>query len=137
MSIKVTRDTSKPMRHVVRIRDHEFSADLLPQGGGEDSGATPHDFYDSALGTCKALTVLWYAKKKGIPVEGIEVTVERDDSGERKGTYRLNTRLALTGTLTDAQKKELLGVAQKCPVHKLMSEVNTEITTVLADAPQA
>ena len=56
---------------------------------------------------------------------------------ERKGIYRLNTRLALTGALTDAQKKELLGVAQKCPVHKLMSEVKTEITTVLADEPQA
>ena len=131
MTIKVTRDLTAPMRHSIRIGGREIAADLSPQDGGEGSGATPHDLYDAALGACKALTVLWYARRKGIPVEGIEVTVERDDSEERKGTYRLATRLAFTGSLTDAQKKELLGVAQKCPVHKLMTEVKTEITTAL------
>ena len=133
MTIKVTRDQSAPMRHSVRIGNLDIAADVSLAEGGEGSGASPHDLYDSALGACKALTVLWYAKRKGIPVEGIEVTVDRNDSEERRGTYRLATRLALTGPLSDAQKKELLGVAQKCPVHKLMTEVKTEITTELTD----
>ena len=55
------------------------STSLLPQGG-DDEGPTPHEIYDSALGACKAMTVLWYARRKQIPVDDVQVTVERDDS---------------------------------------------------------
>jgi len=37
----------------------------------------------------------------------------------------------LTGNLDAAQREELLQVAQKCPVHKLMTQVTTEISTSL------
>jgi len=105
--------------------------------GGDDLGPTPHDVYDSALGACKALTTLWYAQRKQIPVEDIRVSVERDDSAERQGTYRLRVTLDLTGPLTDAQRQELLNVAGKCPVHKLMTQVTTEIVTELAPTATA
>ena len=129
MDIKVTRDMTGKMRHIVHVRQHTFAVDESEALGGEDSGPTPHDLYDAALGACKALTVLWYAKRKQIPVEDIEVTVARDDSDERNGTYRLRAILAITGQLTSEQRQELLNVAGKCPVHKLMSLVTTEIAT--------
>lgn len=132
MPITITRDTQAAMRHVVSIRQHTFAVDEPPANGGEDLGPTPHDIYDSALGACKALTTLWYARRKQIPVEGIEATVERDDSEERKGIYRLRVTLAVTGDLTDAQRQELLAVADKCPVHKLMTAATTEVSTTLA-----
>jgi putative redox protein len=55
--------------------------------------------------------------------------VDRDASEERQGTYRLKTSLRVTGALDDAQRAELLRVAGKCPVHRLMTEVRTEIET--------
>jgi putative redox protein len=134
MTITVTRDRTRKMRHVVAIRDHRFPVDELPAVGGEDSGPSPHDLYDAALAACKALTVLWYANRKQIPIEDIEVTVERDDTDERKGTYRLRATLALSGPLTEAQREELLNVAGKCPIHRLMTQVTTEISTDLAAA---
>ncbi|MFO1325555.1 MAG: OsmC family protein [Burkholderiales bacterium] len=134
MTITVTRDRTEKMKHVVAIRGHCLTVDELPAVGGDDLGPTPHDLYDAALGACKALTVLWYANRKKIPVDGIAVTVERDDADERKGTYRLRATLALTGALSDAQRGELLAVAGKCPVHRLMTQVTTEITTDLAPA---
>jgi putative redox protein len=134
MTITVTRDRTRKMRHVVAIRDHRLPVDELPAVGGEDSGPSPHDLYDAALAACKALTVLWYANRKQIPVEDIEVTVERDDTDERKGTYRLRATLALSGPLTEAQREELLNVAGKCPIHRLMTQVTTEISTDLAAA---
>jgi len=79
--------------------------------------------------------VLWYARRKQIPVEDIRSTVERDDRDERRGTYRLHVTLALGGPLDDAQRAELLAVADKCPLHKLMTTVTTEIVTTLAAAP--
>ena len=54
------------------------------------------------------MTVLWYAKRKGIPVEDIQVVVERDDSRERQGVYRLRVALELGGPLSDMQRQELL-----------------------------
>ncbi|HZX28990.1 MAG TPA: OsmC family protein [Telluria sp.] len=132
MSITVKRDLSQPMRHIVHVRDHIVSTDLVAADGGTDAGPDPHDLYDSALGACKALTLLWFAQRKGFPVEDIEVTVERDASAERQGVYRLATKIALTGDLTDEQRAAMLAAASKCPVHKLMASVTTEITTELA-----
>jgi putative redox protein len=135
MQISVTRDRTGKMRHVVKIRHHTFAVDEGPDHGGEDSGPTPHDLYDAALASCKALTVLWYANRKRLPLEDIEVTVERDDAEERNGTYRLLATLAVSGELTEAQRQELLGVAGRCPVHKLMTHVTTEVRTELAPSP--
>ena len=137
MTLLVTRDRAHKMRHVVSVRQHQIAVDEPAASGGEDLGPNPHELYDSALGACKALTVLWYANRKQIPLEDLSVTVERDDSQERQGAngvYKLHVTLTLGGPLTEAQRQELLAVAGKCPVHKLMSQVKTEITTELAGA---
>jgi putative redox protein len=131
MSITVRRDPAYPMRHTVTIRNHDLVVDGTLEEGGDDAGPSAHDLYDAALGTCKGLTVVWYARRKGIPLVDLEVTVERDDSQERQGVYKLATTLKLGGELTEAQRQELLAVAGKCPVHKLMTSVTTEITTSL------
>lgn len=131
MSIKVIRDQSLPMRHILHVRNHIVSVDGTAQEGGDDAGPSPHDLYDAAVSSCKALTVVWYARRKGIPVEDVQVSIERDDSEERKGVYRLAATLHLSGNLTQEQREELLAVSQKCPVHKLMTAVTTEITTTL------
>jgi hypothetical protein len=68
-----------------------------------------------------------------MPIEDIEVSVERDSTEERKGVYRLHATLALTGgALTEEQRQELLNVAGKCPVHRLMTQVTTEIAPIRA-----
>ena len=132
MTISIIRDQSGAMRHHVHIGNHVITVDEETANGGEDTGPNAHDLYDAALGACKALTVLWYAKRKGIPLEDIEVDVQRDASQERAGTYRRDTKLTLGGNLSEAQRQELLNVAGKCPVHKLMTVVTTEITTSLS-----
>ena len=132
MSITVTRDRTGPMRQQIRIRHHALVADELPSNGGEDAGPSAHDLYDAAIGACKALTVVWYARRKGLPLEDVRVDVERDDSLEASGTYRLRAALSVTGDLSDADRERLLQVVAKCPVHKLMTTVTTEIETVWA-----
>ena len=128
MSITVRRDGITGTRHILKVRVHEIAVDT---GGEHDAGPTPHDLYDSALAACKALTVLVYAQHKGIPVEEIEVVVNRDDSQERQGLYKLDSTLHVTGALSEEQKAALLRVAGKCPLHRLMTEVKTEIETRL------
>jgi putative redox protein len=132
MTITIRRERAHKMKHSVEIGAHRLAVDEPPANGGEDLGVTPHDLYDSALGACKALTVLWYANRKHIPLEDVRVEVERDDRAERQGTYRLRAVLHLSGALSDAQRQELLAVAGKCPVHRLMTQATTEVATELA-----
>ena len=128
MAVELRRVPGAPMAQTVHIRAHDLVADGSVEEGGTDSGPSPHDLYDAALGACKALTVLWYARRKGLPVDDVQTVVER------AGVYRLATRLQVSGDLTDAQIAELETVAQKCPVHKLMTTVTTEISTVVERA---
>jgi putative redox protein len=132
MTIRVVRDQLAPMRHEIHIGPHRLASDLSVEAGGGGSGPNPHDLYDAALGACTGLTVLWYAKRKNIPLEGLEISVERDASQERTGIYRLSAALTLTGDLSATQRGELLHAAQKCPIHKLMTEVKTEISVSLS-----
>ncbi|MCB1895836.1 MAG: OsmC family protein [Zoogloeaceae bacterium] len=132
MSITIKRDLGGRMRHQIGIGAHALVADEPPENGGEDSGPTPHDLYDAALGACKALTMTWYAQRKDFPLEDVEVTIERDASAEREGVYRLRALVSLGGELSEDQREALLAVASRCPVHKLMTRVTTEIETVWA-----
>jgi putative redox protein len=107
VTIRVVRDQTAPMRHEIHIGRNSLATDGSVEEGGEGSGPNPHDLYDASLGACKALTVLWYAKRKGIPVEGIEVSVGRDASRERSGTYHLSVQLSLTGNISTSQREDL------------------------------
>jgi putative redox protein len=71
---------------------------------------------------------MWYAKRKGIPLERIVASVERDDSLERQNIYKLRVRLAFYGPLTDDHRVALERAVAACPVTKLMttSDVHTE-----------
>ncbi len=117
------------LAQTVKIDLHQLLADVSVAEGGNDAGPSPHDFYDTALASCKALTVMWYARKAGIPVDDIQTVVTRDNSKEREGVYRLSATLQIKGDLTDVQLQKLQAVAEKCPVHKLMTAVTTEIET--------
>ncbi|WP_338523081.1 OsmC family protein [Pseudomonas batumici] len=133
MTITINTESSEGFRHSVQIDDHQLFADVPKAAGGEGSAPEPHDYFDAALGTCKALTLKLYAQKKGIPLTGVTVEVKRDNSQELKGKYGLQVKLTLKGALSDAQREELHKVADRCPVHKLMTSTEVSIETLLAE----
>ena len=75
MAIELQRRTGEALAQAVRIRAHEITVDGSVADGGSDAGPSPHDLYDAALGACKAITVLWYARRKGIPVDDITTEI--------------------------------------------------------------
>lgn len=124
---------SKGLQQQIDIGSHQLTSDVSPELGGDGAGPEPHDLFDSALGACKALTLMLYARQRGLPLTGLDVKVERDDSQERQGHYGLNVELQLHGELDDAQRQQLLRVADKCPIHKLMTSTEIAVQTRLAD----
>ncbi len=119
---------------ILHVRAHTLYADVGAEDGSNDAAPGPHDYFDAALASCKALTATWYARRKSIPLERVETHVERDDADERKGVYRLRVRVAFHGALlTDEHRAALHAAVAKCPIHKLMTTTEVQIE-MLADA---
>lgn len=134
MSVTVNTLSSSPYRHVIEVDDkHQLFTDLPAELGGEGSAPDPHDYFDAALGACKALTVRLYAKQHDIPLTGITVKVQHDGSQERAGQYGLSVELTLMGELSEEQRTLLHRIADRCPVHKLMTSAEITIETRLAE----
>jgi putative redox protein len=115
----------------LQVRTHTLHADVGSEAGSTDSAPSPHDYFDAALASCKALTATWYAKRHDIPLERVATRVERDSREERLGKYRLRVHLDFQGPLTDAQRETLREVVEKCPIHKLMTQVTIDVETVV------
>ncbi|WNL40531.1 OsmC family protein [Halomonas sp. PAMB 3264] len=136
--ITLISERNRTFRHRIEVESIEALYADAPKGlGGDGQDPDPHDYFDMALGSCKAITVQMYARRKEWPLEGITVTIARDDRKEREGEYGLDVRLDFQGPLDDAMKQKLLDISSRCPVQRLMTEATVTIETRLASATDA
>ncbi len=125
----------------VHTSSHHFVADEPTSYGGDDTGPTPYDLLNAALGTCTAMTMKMYADRKGWPFEGTTIAVTHDrnhhddcdhceDEGEGAQVQSLNRKITIHGDeLTAEQRAKIIEIADKCPVHKTLEghlHVHTE-----------
>lgn len=98
--------------------------------GGLASGPTPYDLLSAALGACTAMTLGLYARRKGIPLTDVQVSVtHRRDAATGRDTFE--RALYIAGELDDAQSARLLAMADRCPVGKTLAS-GADIVTHLA-----
>ncbi|MFG6666537.1 OsmC family protein [Halomonas sp. HNIBRBA4712] len=136
--ITLISERNSAFRQRIEVESVEaLYADAPKVLGGEGHDPDPHDYFDMALASCKAITVQMYAKRKQWPLEAISVTVARDDRKEREGEYSLEVHLAFDGPLSDEQRERLLEISGRCPIQRLMTEATVTINTrPSADAAQ-
>jgi putative redox protein len=107
---------------------HQLRSDEEAGKGGEDTGPAPHELLLSALGACTAMTLKVYAERKGWPVRDVKVTL----NGETTPAGLVITRqLDLKGELDAEQRQRLTEIADKCPVHKSLTNPITIQTSVV------
>lgn len=128
MTIRLSKSELGKYRQLLQIDQHELGADARIDADS-DTAPNPHDLYDAALAACKAITLLMYAEKANIPLEDVDIDIVRDNTEERSGTYRLHVDLRLKGPLDESHRERLEKIAEKCPVHKLMTSVTTVVTS--------
>lgn len=115
---------------------YDLVADEPESYGGTGQGPSPYDLLQAALGACTGMTVQMYARRKGWPLQEAVVRLHHEKIHaedcvhcEEKGRKidRFERELELKGTLDEEQRRRLLEIAEKCPVHRtLNSEVLIE-----------
>ena len=137
-SIEIISERNSVFRQRVQVEGFEdLHVDVPKEFGGEGSAPDPHDYFDLSLGACKAITAQMYAQRKKWPLEGISVRVNRDDSDERKGIYRLEVIMTFHGIDDEEQRVRLEEISHKCPIHRLMTSASVEVVTRSVDVAKA
>jgi uncharacterized OsmC-like protein/pimeloyl-ACP methyl ester carboxylesterase len=138
----VVRETrNSKLQQTISTGPHHLLADEPASAGGEDTGPGPYDFLLAGLGACTSMTMRMYADRKSLPLERVTVTLKHQkihaqDCAEcetKEGMLdQIDRVIAMEGTLDADQRKKLMEIADKCPVHRtLTSEIR--IVTKAAD----
>ncbi|HNP17352.1 MAG TPA: bifunctional alpha/beta hydrolase/OsmC family protein [Fulvivirga sp.] len=119
--------------------DHGFLADEPESVGGANLGPTPYDLLLASLGTCTSMTLRMYADRKSFDLQEVKVHLQHNrvhvtdcetcETPEAK-IDQIDREIELVGNLTDEQRKRLMEIADRCPVHRtLYNEIR--VKTVL------
>ena len=124
----------------VEIGPHRLKGDEPVAFGGTDTGPSPYDFLLAALGTCTSMTISFYARRKGWPLQNVTGSLHHSkihatDCAECETKVgkidRIEREIHLTGNLTAEQRAKLMEIADRCPVHQtLTSEINIKTREV-------
>jgi putative redox protein len=130
----VVQETRKSkFNQAITVGPHHLVADEPVAAGGEDAGPGPYDFLLAGLGACTSMTMRLYADRKSLPLDRVTVTLKHSkiyakDCAEcetRDGMLdQIERDIAIDGALDAEQRKKLMEIADKCPVHRtLTSEI--------------
>jgi len=134
-------------RVVARIGKSGFRTEIMANGqslvadepislGGTGTGPSPYEFLTAGLGACTAMTLRMYADRKKWPLEAVSVELKHNkihakdcDACETQNAMvdQIERWIDIMGPLDEKQRRRLLEIADRCPVHRtLHSEVIIE-----------
>ena len=131
--VQVSADPEQGFLCEISAGVHSFIADEPKSFGGTNLGPTPYDFLAAALGTCTAMTLNMYARRKKMALKDVRVNVEHsrihindcDDcqktgDNENGKVHVLMRSIEIDGDISEAQRQRMLEIADLCPVHKTL-----------------
>jgi uncharacterized OsmC-like protein/pimeloyl-ACP methyl ester carboxylesterase len=131
--VVVQETRNSKFQQLVSVGPHRLLADEPLAAGGDDTGPGPYDYLIAGLGACTSMTMRLYADRKSLPLDRVTVTlahskIHASDCAEcetREGMLdQIERVIRIEGALDAAQRKKLMEIADKCPVHRtLTSEI--------------
>lgn len=125
----LVKERNKKFTREIFTEHHQLVSDEPEKMGGADLGPNPYELLLAALGGCTSMTLRMYANHKKMNLQNIEVELSHSrvhvedcaSCDEQEALVDKIIRvIKLTGQLDDVQRKRLLDIANKCPVHKTL-----------------
>jgi len=113
----------------IMSRQHSLTADEPISVGGNDFGPSPYDLLSASLGACTVMTMHMYARRKKWDLQEVRVHLDhyKDYAADMENTEDKKSRIdhferliEIEGDLDEAQKKRLMEIADRCPVHRTL-----------------
>jgi putative redox protein len=118
--VKVVARRLDGFAHEVDVEGgHELIVDEPAAAGGTDTGPRPTQLLGASLAGCTAITIEMYAARKDWDVGAMEVTVEMEYEGPVPSSFAVS--VALPEELDEEQRRRLLTIAARCPVHRVIA----------------
>lgn len=127
---KIATHTGKELYKTEIHSEKNFIISDEPESsGGKDLGFSPRELLASSLASCTGITLRMYANRKGWDLTDIKVEITFDtDSVDNN--FKIIRNIQLSGSLDATQKARLVYIADKCPIHKILTnpiEIITEL----------
>jgi putative redox protein len=121
---------------------HRLIADEPAAVGGTDSGLGPYDLVLAGLGACTSMTLRLYAEHRKLPLDRVTVRLTHskiyatdcEECETKEGKLDcIERKITLEGALSVEERKRLLEIADKCPVHRTLNSEISIRTTLVGD----
>lgn len=100
---------------------HFIYSDEPEDMGGTDEGMPPAALLLASLGSCTAITIRMYADRKKLDLESIKIDLAICKEEEMSKETTISRKIEFKGNLTEEDRNRLLIIADKCPIHKILS----------------
>ena len=105
-----------------QIREFTVRTDQIERVGGENTAPNPFELFLASIGTCAGFYVQAFCRKRDIPTEGIELSMEF----ERNEETRLIRRITISVAFPDAFPRQYIAAciksAEQCTVKKHLAD---------------
>ena len=112
-----------------------------PEFGGDPTSWSPEHLMVAAAALCFWSTLEWFARRRGVPLAGLECAAEGDVARTAEGFAFSGIRLEVAASTTAGQEgalRELMEVAKKsCLVARSLACPVELSATVTTDSPRA
>lgn len=136
---KVRAGSIENLQVLIRSEESALVADE-PQGIGDGLGPDPYELLLAALGSCTVMTLQLYARRKGWPLDKVDIELSHgrvhardcEDCEQDDGIVeRIEVRIRMEGELDEQQRERLAYIATRCPIRKTLAAGPHIVDTVV------
>jgi putative redox protein len=101
-----------------------------PAPAGEDTGPSPFDLFLASIGTCMGFYALRFCQERGLPTEGLALTLEPERSADGKRVATLRIALGLPRGFPEKYEHPILRAVDHCAVKRHVLEPPSFVLTL-------
>ncbi|HEU4382558.1 MAG TPA: OsmC family protein [Anaeromyxobacteraceae bacterium] len=114
-----------------RVGAHVVRTDQPRESGGEDTAASPFEYFLASIGTCAGIFVQGFCQKRGLPFERIRI-LERPSYAADGTLTGVDLDIQVPADFPEKYREALVRVADQCSVKKaIAAQPRFQVRTVV------